>query len=206
MRLGHVNFDSLKMMAQKEMLKGLSSIIHLNQLCEGCLVGKQFCKTFPKESISRASQPLQKIHLDVYGPIKPCLFGKNLHFLLFIDDYNRRTWLYFLKKQSNVFNFFKKFMALVEKQNGYSIKSLFKFCSNDFNEFCEDCGIKRLLKVIRSPQQKGIVDRKNISVINMARSMLKTKKILKEFWTEAIDCAIYFSNRFSTKGLNGMTP
>jgi hypothetical protein len=51
-----------------------------------------------------------------------------------------------------------------------------------------------------------MVDRKNISVINMARSMLKTKKILKEFWTEAVDCAIYFSNRFSTKGLNGMTP
>jgi hypothetical protein len=58
MRLGHVDFDNLMMMAQKDMLKGLSFIIHSNQLCEGCLVGKQFRKRFPNESISRASQPL----------------------------------------------------------------------------------------------------------------------------------------------------
>jgi hypothetical protein len=58
MKLGHVNFDSLKMMAQKEMLKGLLSIIHPNQLCEGCLMGNQFRKSFSKESTSRANQPL----------------------------------------------------------------------------------------------------------------------------------------------------
>jgi hypothetical protein len=58
MKLGHVNFDSLKMMAQNEMLKGLLSIIHPNQLCEGCLMGKQFRKSFSKESTSRANQPL----------------------------------------------------------------------------------------------------------------------------------------------------
>jgi hypothetical protein len=85
------------MMAQKDMLKGLSSIIHPNQLYEGRLVDKQFCNSFSKESTSRASQPLQEIHIDVYGPIKPCLFGKKLFFLLFIDDYNRKTWVYFLK-------------------------------------------------------------------------------------------------------------
>jgi len=72
MRLEHVNFDSLKMMAQKEMLKGLPSIIHSNQLCEECLVGKQFCKSFSKKSTSRAYQPLQEIHVNVCGPIKPC--------------------------------------------------------------------------------------------------------------------------------------
>jgi hypothetical protein len=59
MRLGHVNFDILKIMAQKEMLKGLSFIIHPNQLCERCLVGKGFHKSFTKESTSRANnQPL----------------------------------------------------------------------------------------------------------------------------------------------------
>jgi hypothetical protein len=54
------------------------------------LVGKQFHNSFLKESISRANQPLQEIHADVYGPIKH-LFGKNLYFLLFIDDYSRKT-------------------------------------------------------------------------------------------------------------------
>jgi len=62
-RFEHVNFDNLKMMAQKEMLKGLLSIIHPNQLCKGCLVGKQFHKIFSKESTSRVNQPLQEIHV-----------------------------------------------------------------------------------------------------------------------------------------------
>jgi hypothetical protein len=69
MRLGHANFDSLKMMAQKKMLKVLPSIIHLNQLCERCLVGKQFRKSFSNESILRASQNLQEIHANVCGSI-----------------------------------------------------------------------------------------------------------------------------------------
>jgi hypothetical protein len=83
MRLGHVNFDILKMMAQKEMLKGLQPIIHPKQLCEGCLLSKQFRKSFPKEFTSRASQPLLEIYADVCGPIKPCSFGKNLYFSFF---------------------------------------------------------------------------------------------------------------------------
>jgi len=100
MRLGHANFDSLKMMARKKMLKVLPSIIHLNQLCERCLVGKQFCKSFLNESILRASQNLQEIHDNVCGSIKPCLLDKNLYFLFFIDDYSRKTWLYFFFKKN----------------------------------------------------------------------------------------------------------
>ena len=57
-RLKHVKFNSLKMMAQKEMLKGLASIIYPNWLCEGCLMGMQFCKSFLEKSTSRAIQPI----------------------------------------------------------------------------------------------------------------------------------------------------
>ena len=70
MKLGYVNFDSLKIMGWKEMLKGLSSIKYPNQSYEWYLVGKQFCKSFLKESASRVSQPLQEIHVNVCGPIK----------------------------------------------------------------------------------------------------------------------------------------
>ena len=91
MRLGHATFESLKMMSQKKMLKGLPSIIYLNQPCERCLLGKQFCKSFLNESILRASQNLQEIHVNVCGSIKPCLLDKNLYFLFFIYDYSRKT-------------------------------------------------------------------------------------------------------------------
>jgi hypothetical protein len=48
------------------------------------LVGKRFRKSFLKESTSRVSQPLQEIHVDVCGPIKPCLFGKYMYFLFLL--------------------------------------------------------------------------------------------------------------------------
>jgi transposase InsO family protein len=80
------------------------------------------------------------------------------------------------------------------------------FFFNNFNEFYEDHGIKRLLTMPRFPQQNGMVEGNNISILNMTRSILKTKKMPKEFWTEAVDCVIYLSNRCPTKGLNNMTP
>jgi hypothetical protein len=95
-RLGHVGFDNLKMMAQKKMLKGLLSIIHLNLLCERCLMGKQFCKNFLKESTSRANQPLQEIYADIYGPIQPCSFGKknyifNFLLMIIVEEYGHTS-------------------------------------------------------------------------------------------------------------------
>ena len=73
------------MMALKEMLKGLPSIIHPNQLCERCLVGKQFYKIFLNESTLRENQPLQEIHADVCSPIKPCLFDHGIRRLLTVS-------------------------------------------------------------------------------------------------------------------------
>ena len=65
-----------------------------DQVCKGCLLGKQFKKTFPKDSSSRAQKPLELIHIDVCGPIKPSSLSKSNYFLLFIDDFSRKTWVF----------------------------------------------------------------------------------------------------------------
>jgi IS30 family transposase len=80
-----------------------------------------------------------------------------------------------------VFNYFKKFKELVEKKSDYSLKSLRidrgEFYSNKFNEFSEDQRIKILVTMSKSPQQNGMVERKNRSILNIARSMLKIIKM-----------------------------
>jgi transposase InsO family protein len=116
-----------------------------------------------------------------------------------------------LQEKSQVFKVFKIFKVFVEKQSGYYIKSLrsdggSEFTSNEFKEFCEANGIRRPLTVLRSSQQNGFVERKNRTILNMARSMLKTKRMPNEFWVEAVDCAIYLSNRCPTKSLCNKTP
>ena len=192
-------------------MKGLPCINHPDQLCEGCLLGKQFRKSFPKESESRAKKPLELIHADVCGPIKPSSLGNSNYFLLFIDDFSRKTWVYFLKQKSEVFEVFKKFKATVERENGRKIKAMRtdrggEFTSKEFQEFCEANGIRRPMTVPRSPQQNGVAERKNRTILDMARSMLKSKKLPKELWAEAVACAVYLSNRSPTRSVWGKTP
>ena len=75
-----------------------------------------------------------------------------------------------------------------------------------FRNFCEEHGIHHSLTVPKSPQQNGVVERKNRTVMEMARSMLKTKQMPKEFWAEAVQCAVYLLNRCPTKSVQNMTP
>lgn len=75
-RYRHINFGGLKLLLKKNMVKDLSSMNHLNQLCEECLLGKQFRKSFPQESNLRAQKSLELIHTDVCGPIKPISLAK----------------------------------------------------------------------------------------------------------------------------------
>ncbi|CAL1382291.1 unnamed protein product [Linum trigynum] len=152
LRYGHLNFGGLKLLGQKKMVHGLPVINHPDQLCEGCLVGKQFRASFPKESLSRAKAPLELVHADLCGPITPTSFGKNKYFLLFIDDYSRKTWVYFLKQKSDTFEAFKKFKMMVENESGRYIKAMRsdrggEFMLKKFRRFCEYQGIRRFLTV-----------------------------------------------------------
>ena len=98
MRFGHLNFEALKSMGDKNMVDGTPSINHPNQLCEACILGKDERRSFPKETTSRTSKSLQLLPTDVCVPVDPPSFGKRKYFLLFIDDFSRKSWVYFLKQ------------------------------------------------------------------------------------------------------------
>ena len=90
-----------------------------------------------------------------------------------------------MKQKSEAFSAFKKFKVAVEKESGYEIKAMRsdrggEFTSGEFQEFCETNGIRRPLTVPRSPQQNGVAERKNRTVLDMARSMLKSKKMCQK--------------------------
>ncbi|RDY04651.1 hypothetical protein CR513_11615, partial [Mucuna pruriens] len=123
MRFEHLNFGALKALGDEKMVKGMFHINHPNQLCEACLLGKHARRCFPKEAKSRANKPLELVHTDACGPIDPPSFCKNKYFLLFIDDFSRKTWVYFLTHKSMAFVMFKNFKALV-KNHSYVIKAL----------------------------------------------------------------------------------
>ncbi|KAI5312848.1 hypothetical protein L3X38_042022 [Prunus dulcis] len=142
-RLGHLNDQSIKMLANQDMVHGLPSLEKDLAVCEGCKLGKQHRDSFPAESTWRAQSPLELVHTDICGPMQIASMSENRYFLLFIDDYTRMAWVYFLRNKSNAFECFKKFKAMTELQSGHKVKSLRsdrdgEFMSNEFLTYCSE--------------------------------------------------------------------
>ena len=210
-RLGHLNFQGLKLLHQKNMVQGLPKIEEKEEVCEGCALGKHHRQPFPKGVAWRAKKPLELVHTDVCGPMRTPSHSQNMYFILFIDDFTRMTWVYFMRQRSEVFTIFKKFKVFVEKQSGHFIKVLRsdrgkEYTSREFDQFCEDEGVERQLTVRYTPQQNGVSERKNQTVMEMAMSMLHDKKLPKVFWAEAVYTAVYLINRCPTKAVWNKTP
>ncbi|RVW23197.1 Retrovirus-related Pol polyprotein from transposon TNT 1-94 [Vitis vinifera] len=148
---------------------------------------------------------------DICGPITPSSNSNKRYILLFIDDYSRKAWVYFLVENSKTLNSFKAFKTMVEKETGLFVKCFRtdrggEFNSNELNDFCKQSGIKRQLTTAYTPQQNGVAERKNRTMMNMVRSMLSNKNIPKTFWPEAVNWTIYVLNRCPTLAVKNVTP
>lgn len=118
---------------------------------------------------------------------------------------------YFLDEKSQTFATFKSFKTLVEKETGSYIQYLRidmggEYNSQEFKDFCSTIGIRRQLTVAYTPQQNGVAERKNQTIMNMVRSMLTGKEVPKVFWPEAINWAVHILNRSPTLAVKDVTP
>lgn len=198
-------------MYYKKMVKGLPLLKTPTKVCSDCLVGKQHRDSIPKKSFWRATQKLQLVHADICGPVKPESNSRKRYMITFIDDFSRRCWVYFLSEKSEAFVAFKKFKNYAEKESGSLVCCLRtdrggEFTSNEFNDFCSSNGIKRQLTASYTPQQNGVAERKNRTIMNLVRSMLSEKKIPKEFWPEAVNWCVHVLNRSPTLAVKDHTP
>ena len=190
---------------------GLPQINCPSQVCEECVVGKHNRDRFPTGKAWRARNPLELIHSDICGPINPVSNGKKRYFISFIDDFSRKTWVYFLQEKSEALPAFKSFKALAENETGRTIKILRsdrggEYNSKDFESFCALHGIRRQLTTAYTPQQNGVSERKNRTILNMVRSMLAKSLVPKVFWPEAVNWSVHILNRSPTFAVQNMTP
>eukprot|EP00742_Colponemidia_sp_Colp-10_P024600 GILJ01029553.1.p1 GENE.GILJ01029553.1~~GILJ01029553.1.p1 ORF type:complete len:221 (-),score=16.39 GILJ01029553.1:93-755(-) len=173
-----------------------------NIMCEPCIHGKMQVSPFsssPGVSTSKDS-PLDLVHSDVCGPMKTETPAGKRYFLTFIDDCTRFCWVYVLASKDQVFSCFRSYVIMVQTQLDRKLKVLRsdnggEYSSKRFAEFCENHGIVCQRSAAYSPQQNGIAERKNRTLIEAARSMLFTAGMKFAFWGEAVMTAAYLQNR-----------
>ena len=147
-RISHINYKSLPHVSK--VVTGLPDLkIDSEGICKGCVKGKNIKNPFSK-SDTKSEGILELIHSDVCSPMPSTSLSEHVYYVTFIDDYSRKTWVYFLKSKYAVFGNFKEFKALVENISERNIKiprldNGGEYTSNEFGNFCKDSDIKREL-------------------------------------------------------------
>nr|GEW45238.1 retrovirus-related Pol polyprotein from transposon TNT 1-94 [Tanacetum cinerariifolium] len=210
-RLGHLNFESLKSMAQRDLVQGIPAIKHTTQVCDVCLIEKHSRASFPKKAKARSTSPLDLVYGDLCGPITPPTPSGKKYIFLLVDDYSRYMWVYFLTTKDQAFDTFREYKKSIENELRTTLKMLRmdrggEFTSNEFTQYCKENGIARQLTAPYSPQQNGVVERRNRTIMSTTRCMMKATNMPQKFWAEAIRHAIYILNSVPTKALEDITP
>ncbi|CAA6674433.1 unnamed protein product [Spirodela intermedia] len=172
-----------------KLVRGLPAVGQVDQLCEACLAEY------------RARRVLELVHSDLCGPIAPETPNGSKYFLLLVDDRSRYMWVAMLPSKDRAAVAIKEIKARAEGESGLKLGALRtdrggEFTSHEFAEYCAGEGIHRQHTAPYSPQQNGIVERRNGTVVATARSMLKAKGLPGWFWGEAV----------ATASVDGMTP
>lgn len=167
--------------------------------CQGCVEEKQARKSFLTNRESRANKVLELVHIDECLPIKTLSMVGAKYFLIFIDDFSKKVWLYLLKSKRQVLDKFKEWKTLVEKQSEQKIKVLRsdnggEYISKAFDVFLHKHGIARETSAPYTPQQNRVAERANRTIVEMGRSMMHAQRLGLELWVEAMSnvCPQFF--------------
>ena len=200
-RLAHVGMRNLAKLLKDNHILGLTNVeFEKDRICQACQAGKQVGVPHPPKSIMTTTQPLELIHMDLFGPVAYLSIGGNKYGLVIVDDYSRFTWVFFVFDKCEVQEKVKMFVKRAQREFGLQIKKIrsdngTEFKNTKIEETLDGEGIKHEFSTPYTPQQNGVVERKNRTLIEMARTMLDEYKTSDIFWCEAINTACHAVNR-----------
>ncbi|GKA56892.1 retrovirus-related pol polyprotein from transposon TNT 1-94 [Tanacetum coccineum] len=211
-RLGHVNFKNLNKLVKGNLVRGFTSkdfskmttIVLLSK-------GKQHKASCKAKSVSSISHSLQLLHMDLFRPTSVRSLNHKTYCLVITVDFSRFSWVFFLRTKDETSRILKDFIRQIENQLNQKVKTIrcdngTEFKNMDFIEFCGSKGIKREYSNARTPQQNGVAERKNRTLIEAARTMLADSFLPNTFWAEAVSTACYVLNRVLVTKPHNKTP
>ena len=154
----------------------------------------------------RAKEPLELVHSNVCGPLNVQARGGYEYFVTFIDDYSRYEYVYLMQRKSETFGKFKEFLTEAERQLGKSLLCLRsdrggEYLDTEFNDHLIEHGIVSQLTAPGTPQQNGVAERRNRTMLDMVRSMMSYSSLALSFWGCALQTAVYILNVVPSKSI-----
>jgi transposase InsO family protein len=169
-------------------------------VCAPCRHGKMIAASHSSVNTVMTEHPGQLLHMDTVGPSRVCSMGDKWYVLVIVDDYSRYSWVFFLESKDQVFEHFRLLALRLNNKHPNYLKAIHsdngsEFRNASFDGFCLELGIEQQFSAPRAPQQNGVVERKNRTLVEMARTMLDEHGTPRRFWADAISIACYVSNR-----------
>jgi transposase InsO family protein len=193
--------NNLHKLLKVEHILGLTNVhFEKDRICSACQAGKQVGVHHPHKNIMMTERPLELLHMDLFDPIAYISIGGSKYCLVIVDDYSRFTWVFFLQEKSQTQETLKKFLRWAQNEFVLRIKKIrsdngMEFNNSQIEGFLEEEGIKNEFSSLYTPQQNSVVERKNITLMDMARTMLEEYKTSDRFWAEVINTGCYSINR-----------
>ncbi|WVZ89592.1 hypothetical protein U9M48_035973 [Paspalum notatum var. saurae] len=196
-RLGHLSFDLL-LRAEKDLV------------CHPCRHGKIVAASHISVSQVMTSYPGELLHMDTVGPARVASVSGKWYVLVVVDDFSRFSWVFFMEFKDEAFGFFRDLVLRLRNESHKAMRAIrsdnggeFKNCW--FENFCRDLGLEHQFSSPYTPPQNGFVERKNRTLVEMARTMLDEHRTPRRFWAEAVNTACYIANRIFLRAFLGKT-
>nr|GEX01691.1 hypothetical protein [Tanacetum cinerariifolium] len=200
-RLSHLNFDTINDLARNDLASGLPKFkYHKEHLCPSCEQGKNKRASHPPKPVPNSRQRLHLLHMNLCGPMRIASINGKPYVLVIVDDYSRYTWVHFLRSKDEAPEVIKTFL----KRITVLLQSLViiirtdndtEFKNQVLKEYFDSVGISHQMSSVRTPQQNGVVKRRNRTLAEAARTMLIFSPAPLFLWDEAIATACFTQNR-----------
>nr|GEX92498.1 retrovirus-related Pol polyprotein from transposon TNT 1-94 [Tanacetum cinerariifolium] len=200
-RLSHLNFDTINDLDKNDLVSGLPKFKYAKEhLCPSCEKGKSKRASHPPKPVLNSKQRLHLLHMHLCGPMRVASINRKRYVLVIVDDYSRYTWVYFLRTKDEtpevIKNFLKKiYVRLQAPVIIVRTDNETKFKNQVLKGYFDSVGITHETSAAKTPQQNGVVERKNCTLVEAARTILNFSHALLFLWAEAIATACYTQNR-----------
>ncbi|GJT08174.1 retrovirus-related pol polyprotein from transposon TNT 1-94 [Tanacetum coccineum] len=196
----NLNFDTINELAKNDLVIDLPKFKYLKEhLCLSCEQGKSKTAPHKPKPITNSKQRLHLLHMDLCEPMRVKNINGKRYVLVIMDDYSRYTWVHFFRSKNEapevIKTFLKKIQVLLQApviiirtDNGT------EFTNHVLKAYFDIVGISHQTSLVRTPQQNGVIERRNRTLVDAARTMLIFYCASLFLWAKAIATACYTQN------------